>query len=163
MRKIRELKCNAEYHVTARANRKEFIFESKEMKDLFLSVLKDAKKKYKFLIKNFCIMGNHIHMIIKPLAKENLSKIMQWILSVFAVKYNKLLGITGHVWYDRFRSKIIDDIRQLIATYRYIAENPVRAGIVDNPIHYEYNGITHAKKNKFDVMEPPSGVLSDQF
>ena len=108
-------------------------------------------------------MGNHIHMIIKPMMKENLSKIMQWILSVFAVKYNKLLGITGHVWYDRFRSKIIDDIRQLIATYRYIAENPVRAGIVDNPIHYEYNGITHVKKKKFDVMEPPSGVLSEQY
>jgi len=163
MRKPRQLRSDAEYHVVARANRKEFIFESKEMKDLFLSVLKEAKKKYKFLIKNFCIMGNHIHMIIKPFNKDSLSKIMQWILSVFAIKYNKLLGITGHVWYDRFRSKIIDDIRQLIATYRYIAENPVRAGIVDNPIHYEYNGITYAKKGKTGIMEPPTGVFAEQY
>jgi len=163
MRKNRILRNNASYHVIARANRKEFIMESKENKDLFLAVLKEAKKRYKFIVKNFCIMGNHVHLIIKPLKKENLSKIMQWILSVFAIRYNKFYNITGHVWYDRFCSKIIEDIRQLITTFRYIAENPVRAGIVNKPDEYKYNGITFIKNKLFDILEPPDSFLKNQY
>ncbi|MEJ2627197.1 MAG: transposase, partial [bacterium] len=58
-RKRRKLLQNAKYHVMARANRREMILEAPEMKEMFLEVVKRARKKYKFNIHNFCILGNH--------------------------------------------------------------------------------------------------------
>ena len=94
MRKPRILQEDATYHITAKINRGEHLFESDETKSLFIDVVKRAKMKYKFSIKNFVIMDNHIHFLIEP--KDNLSRIMQWILSVFAVYYNKMYKLTGH-------------------------------------------------------------------
>lgn len=131
MRKPRELKEGASYHVISRANRKEMILNSDEVKEMFLEVIRRAQKKYKFLIKNFCIMGNHYHLIIKPLGKESLSKIMQWILSTFALKFNRMFGLTGHVWNDRFTSKILYSYMQYLTTFVYIANNPVRASLAE--------------------------------
>ena len=55
------------------------------MKDLFLETVARAKRKYDFRIDNFCVMGNHFHMIVQPLNGVSLSAIMQWIMSVFAM------------------------------------------------------------------------------
>src|SRR5512145_89083 len=107
MRRPRELQADARYHVTARANRKEMILDTSAMKELFLSVVKRAKEKYDFRLENFCIMGNHVHFLIQPGRGESLSAIMRWILSVFAMAYNKIRCMTGHVWGCRFFSRII--------------------------------------------------------
>ncbi|MDR0597087.1 MAG: transposase, partial [Treponema sp.] len=60
MRRNRKLKPGAVYHVTARANRKEMILHCHAMKVLFLHTIKRAKKKFRFQVHNFCVMGNHI-------------------------------------------------------------------------------------------------------
>lgn len=176
MRKPRKLKPNAKYHVTARANRGEMILHSSAVKELFLSVLHRARKKYRFVLFNFCIMSNHIHLMIQPLLQrtktvssceqkmanhgskeseeENLSRIMQWIFSVFAKQYNKLTGLTGHVWYDRFHSTILENYFDYLNTYIYIMWNPVRAKIVRKPTDYAYNGITFMLKGMVDLFMP---------
>ena len=160
MRKRRHLVAGAEYHVVARANRKEFILETQQMKQLMLSVLDEAKKKFRFEMKNFCIMSNHIHLLIKPIGKENLSNIMQWVLSVFAIRFNKAFGIHGHVWYDRFKSVVILTFRRLLDAFNYIAENPVQAGLVKLPHMYRYGGLWHIRAQSFDLVDPPSLALS---
>ncbi len=71
-------------------------------------------------------MDNHIHFILKPLKNESLSSIMQWVLGVFAQKYNRTFDQHGHVWYDRFKSKIIKDFRQYLHTFIYISNNRSR-------------------------------------
>ena len=96
------LRDGARYHVIARANRKEMILDSGVMKGLFLETVARAKQKYKFRVENFCIMGNHFHMIVQPLHGESLSAIMRWIMSVFAMKWNRIHHVTGHVWGNRF-------------------------------------------------------------
>jgi putative transposase len=160
LRKPRFLKNGATYHVIARINRMEFILEDNEIRDLFLNVLKESKKKYKFQIINFCVMYNHIHLIIKPAEEMNLSKIMQWVLSVFAIRFNKIFKYLGHVWMDRFKSKIINDIRQLFDTFRYIANNPVKANLVKKAEDYKHNGVRFIKMKNFDIIEPPSPFLN---
>ena len=160
MRKKRELAANAYYHVVSRANRKEMIFNSSQIKEMFLEVIRRAKIKYSFSITNFCIMGNHFHMIIQPQKDQNLSRIMQWILSVFARKFNQKFNYSGHVWYDRFRSKVIKSFHQYLGTFLYIARNPVRAKIIKNPTDYDYNGITFLQRGGLDILErPPNNFL----
>jgi len=163
MRKARNIVKNAQYHVGARANRKELILETRKMKELFYKIIIRAKKRYRFDILNFCIMGNHFHIIIRPGEHEQLSRIMQWILSVFAIHYNKRIRENGHVWYDRFWSKPLDDIRQFVAVFGYIAKNPVKAGIVDNKDQYEFSGIRHFQKRDYSVLAPPSLLLQLLF
>ncbi|MBU0581005.1 MAG: transposase [Candidatus Margulisbacteria bacterium] len=148
MRKPRIKQNGATYHVTARINRQELIFQYLEFKELFIVVMKEAKNKFSFCFRNFCIMGNHVHLDIEPLAGTDLSKLMQWTLSVFAKRYNIVFGYKGHVWYDRFKSRIIKTVRQYINTFFYIANNPIRAGLVNHPYDFAYNGLTFHKNNK---------------
>jgi putative transposase len=155
MRKPRLLKEGAKYHVMARAQRHEMILESNVLKAMFLEVVRRAKKKYRLQLYNFCIMGTHIHFIIKPAEKESLSRIMQWILSVFAIKYNKMHDYIGHVWYDRFRSVLIDDIMQFLRVFVYVMENPVKAELVKDPLDYRYSGVSFYAEGVMDLFEPP--------
>lgn len=161
MRKPRMKSKNAIYHVCARANRQEMILENKQFKHLFLEIIKRSKKKFNFKLRNFAIMGNHIHLDIQPAKNEDLSKIMQWILSVFAIRFNKIFNYKGHVWYDRFKSKIINSINQYINTFIYISNNPVRANLVNNPLSFEYSA-AYFYQNKLykGILEPPSTLIN---
>jgi putative transposase len=159
MRKSRHLQSDANYHVIARTNRREMMLKDSEIKDMFEETLRRAKGKFRFYIRNFCIMGTHVHIMIEPLAGESLSKIMQWILSVFAKKYNKRFKLMGHVWYDRFKSFIIGGFRKFLETFIYIAENPVKAGIVDRFDDFKHSGTTHLKRGLHDIVEPPDRSL----
>lgn len=154
MRKPRQIKPNAIYHVTARANRQEMILSSCIFKELFIDIMKSAKKKYHFRYHNFCIMNNHIHFIIEPLGKTNLSRIMQWILSIFALKYNRLHDYHGHVWYDRFKSRILNNIFEYLNAYIYVINNPVAAGIVKLPTDFHYNGISYISRKSMEIFMP---------
>ncbi|MCD6396012.1 MAG: transposase [Spirochaetaceae bacterium] len=160
MRKKRELKEGASYHVYARINRQEYLLQPVFIKTMFMIILKRAKRKYSFQIGNYCIMDNHIHFILKPLKCESLSVIMQWILGVFAQKYNRTFDLHGHVWYDRFKSKIIIDFRQYLHTFIYISNNPVKTGMAGSPGDYPFSGIYSLQKGISDLMErPPNRVL----
>jgi putative transposase len=163
MRKNRLLQNNAEYHVTARINRGEMAFASKEDKDLFMTVCKHAKKKYKFQIKNFCIMGNHIHLIIKPGENESLSRIMQWILSVFAMRWNRKHHTSGHLWGERFFSRIICGIVDFLRVFIYIDDNPVNASIVNQREEWEYGGLWHHKRGIHTIVDEPDEIIRTFF
>jgi len=153
MRKNRILCEGAIYHVSSKVNREEHIFKQDEFKDLFLKIIKKAKKKYKFSIYNFVVMDNHYHLIIKPLKNENLSRIMQWILSVFSIYYNKINKLKGHTWIGRFFSKIINGFKQFLDTFKYISNNPVKANLVQYAKDYKYSGLYHLLNKIFDIID----------
>ena len=163
MRKNRQLREGAEYHVTARINRGEKIFLIREDRDLFIEVLKRAKKKFNFSLKNFCIMGNHIHLIIKPQPGVSLSKIMQWLLGVYAQLWNKKHGLSGHLWGDRFFSRIILGILDFLKVFLYIDNNPLSAGLVKSPEEWEYGGLWHHKNGLSDIIEPVDPIIIKYF
>ena len=163
MRKPRELQDGARYHVTARANRKEMILDKGVMKELFLSVVKRAKTKYDFRIENFCIMGNHFHFIIQPMHGESLSEIMRWIMSVFAMAFNKIKGYCGHVWGSRFFSRIVAGLRDLVDVFKYIDENPIEACQVEDRRQWRYGGLGHNRSGYRDVVEELPGWLGLLF
>ena len=163
MRKPRLTQQGATYHVTARTNRGEFIFDSDEVKELFCSIVDEAKENYNFKVTNYSVMSNHIHMLVEPLHGTRLSPMMQWILSVFAIRFNKTMGYKGHVWYDRFKSKIVRTFLQWINTFNYISNNPVKAGMCENPRHYVYSGIHELKKKRYRLLDQPDDWLIQLF
>jgi putative transposase len=153
------LREGARYHVTARADHRDFILESSSVKELFLSVLRRARRKYDFRIENFCIMGNHVHLIILPGKGESLSAIMRWILSVFAMAYNRSMHITGHVWGSRFFSRIIPGFREFVEVFSYIDVNPQAAGLIEDRRQWRYGGLWHRRRGARGILdEPPPGI-----
>lgn len=161
MRKPRILQDGATYHVTARINRQETVLNPDVVKELFLRTVERAKDKYSFGISNFCILGNHFHFLIKPGPGASLSRIMQWIMSVFAMAYNREKGITGHVWGSRFFSRIIKGLRDYLEVFGYIDANPVFAGLVSAAWRWEYGGLAHNRKGWSHILElAPEWVLT---
>ena len=159
MRHCRIQKDGARYHISARINNKEMVLESEQVKHLFEDVLVRAKAKFSFQLENFVIMGNHYHLILKPGKNENLSRIMQWIMSVFAMTYNRLFNHSGHVWERRFFSRILDSLQEYVKVCEYIDCNPVKAGLVGSPQEWNFGGLYHHRMGlKYLVSEIPEFV-----
>ena len=166
MRKPRVLACDGKagkYHITAKANLAEFILEPDSIKEMFLDILKEAKiqKKYRFSVINFCIMDNHVHLILRIEVGESLSRLMQWVLSVFALRFNHMMKRKGHVWYDRFKSKLIETKHYMKDAFKYVTDNPVRADIVARAEDYKYSGLWYILKGDFSLIEKPPRYLME--
>lgn len=162
MRKLRQLRVGAQYHVTARINRSEMILLPEEEKKLMLTVIERAKKRYRFQVINFCIMNNHLHLLIKPDDSESLSRIMQWILSVFAMTWNRKHNLRGHVWGERFYSRIIEGTVDFLRVFIYIDDNPVNAQLVDFSWEWKFGGLWHHKHGIKTITDKPD-VLVMQY
>jgi REP element-mobilizing transposase RayT len=155
MNRHRKLKPYASYHVSDKINRDEIIFTN-AIADLYLNTIERCKKKYSFQIENFTIMGNHVHFMLIPGKNSPLPKIMQWIKSVFAKAYNKLTGQSGHVWKERYFSRIIETAEQFIATFEYIVNNPLKANLVQYAKNFRQSGLYHyLHKKKNIITEEP--------
>ena len=126
--------------------------DTDEVKDLFLDVVKRAKKKYAFRIENFCVMGNHFHFIIHPQYEANLSAIMRWILSVFAMTWNRINALTGHVWGERFFSRVIENLLDFIRVFKYIDANPVSAMQVSDTRLWRHSGLFHSRTGQRSIL-----------
>lgn len=125
------------YHVIGRGNNREYVFEKDEDKKVYLETLLRYKEKYNFKLYAYCIMDNHVHLLIE-VDKIPLSKIMQGIQQVFTMKYNKKYNRTGHVFEQRYKAILLDKDEYLFNLVRYIHQNPMRAGI-DKRLNYEWS------------------------
>lgn len=160
MRHRRILQDGACYHVTAQVNKKDMILDICSTKELFIEVLKRAKAKYKFRVENFTVMGNHYHLMIQPKNGISLSAIMRWIMSVFAMAYNRRTNSCGHVWNGRFFSRIVENLDQFLKIFGYIDENPVMAQLVENKTDWRFGGIWHHRRGLHSIVdESPEFIL----
>jgi putative transposase len=124
------------YFVSSKINRGAKDLDRAEFKALFLDFVGIAKKKFRFKLWNFCIMGDSIYFLIKPEGEASLSEIMQWIKCNFAKKWNRLHNTSGHLWGDRFYSRIIED-KDLRDTSAFIDNIPTTA------LERLFSGLSH--------------------
>jgi putative transposase len=160
MRSLRTLQDGATYHVTSKIDHDDLSLLEPRFKTLFLSFVAKAKRKFHFHLWDFCIMGNHIHFLIKPGNAGNLSKIMQWIKCNFAKAWNKEHGRKGHVWGERFYSRIIKGIADFLRAREYIADNPVKAGLVERAAEWVFGSLYHRLHRITSLLDD---VVSDTF
>jgi len=155
MRKPRLLQDGARYHVGSRGHQKRHLFQTVREKQLFLSVLARAKVRFGFRLENLCILSNHFHAIIRPRLGTSLSRILQWILSVFAQAWNRLHDLQDRVWGPRFFSRVLEGIRAFIAVFRYIDLNPVKARLVNAPEDWPFGGPAFREGRRGLVLDSP--------
>jgi putative transposase len=84
-------------------------------------------------------MTNHVHLLVTPTLADGISRMMQTVGSRYVRYFNARHDRIGALWQGRFRATLIDSERYLFTCYRYIEENPVRAGIVADPMEYRWS------------------------
>lgn len=126
------------YHVMMRGNERKNLFLDKEDRQRFLETLFAKKKEAGFSLFAFCLMDNHVHLVIQE-GQESLATTMKRINASYAYYFNQKYNRVGHLFQDRFKSENIEDERYLMAVTRYIHNNPVKAGIVEKAEDYKWS------------------------
>ena len=116
------------YHIILRGNDKIDIFYDNQDRKMFFKVMKITKEKFKYNIYSYCLMNNHIHMVIK-IKDEFLSKALQSLEIRYSAYFNKKTNRTGHLFQNRFFSKKIEDLNYFLTVCKYIHRNPEKANI----------------------------------
>lgn len=144
------------YHVMLRGVNRMNIFYYKEDKLKFLDTLIRMKSNGEYILYGYCIMNNHVHLLIKE-EEEPLSKTMKRIGVSYSLYYNKKYERVGHLFQNRFRSECIETDGRLLACLRYIHNNPVEAHMVKDPSAYpwsSYNIYINKMENKYNIISP---------
>ena len=134
------------YHVMIRGvNKRQIFFDSADNRK-FLKLLEDSKKKWDYKIFAYCLMYNHVHLLLLD-SNRNISKIMQSIEVAYAGYFNKKYNNSGHVFQNRYNSKNVEGIIYFKKLVRYIHQNPEKAHIC---LTEEYNWSSYSRYLKFD-------------
>lgn len=140
------------------------IFEDREDYEKFLSVLKDVKLISGFKLYAYCLMGNHIHLLIKE-EQEGLDQIFRRIGSRFVYWYNAKYDREGHLFQDRYKAEPVDSEEYLFTVLRYIHQNPVKAGLCKTVDEYEYNSYSEfiTGQNIVDIGDILALISKESF
>ena len=126
------------YHVMLRGINCQQIFEDEEDNRVFLDILRKYKEICAYKIFAYCLMGNHIHLLIRE-GSESLEQTFKRIGAKFVYWYNVKYQRTGHLFQDRFKSEAVENERYLCTVIRYIHQNPIKAGICKRVEDYPYS------------------------
>src|SRR5689334_7567220 len=102
-RSARGLIGDSYYHVINRGNASQQIFHDEGDYEELLSLFEDALKKYSVRLFAYCIMPNHFHLLVKPDTAEDLSRLMQWLMTSHVRRYHQSYRTRGHLWQGRFK------------------------------------------------------------
>ncbi len=118
------------HHVTQRGNRRERVFFSDDDYALYRGLLAGQCRKQGVACWAYCLMPNHVHLVLVPDRKESLGRALGETHRRYSTAINARLGVTGHLFQARFGSAAMDE-EHLMAAARYVALNPVRARLVE--------------------------------
>lgn len=126
------------HHVFARGDNKGSIFADDTDCETFLDLLATTATRFDVHCVAYCLLGNHYHLLLVPHAHP-LSPMMQQLNSTYCQRFNRRHGRVGHVLQGRFGCRIVDDGGYARAVLRYIALNPVSAGLVAAPDEWQWS------------------------
>jgi len=158
-RKLRVQLPGLTYHVTSRCIEWRGMLQEDYFKAIFAEILRKAKEKYHFKLIAYCIMDNHIHLVIHTVEDgAPISRIVQYIKARFAEMYNKITGRTGPFWNERYKDSIVqfarNGVHYLLWLLWYLAYNPVRKRMCVSPLKHKYSSIQAYLEENADVGVP---------
>jgi putative transposase len=146
------------YHLTNRGVKRMAIFHDDQDRLDFFRLLNVTRERYPFILHAYCLMSNHYHLLLQPL-KHSLSRIMQYVNSRYARRFNRRQGHSGHAFQSRFHSLPVQTDAYLTTVSRYIHLNPYRAGMVDKAEHHRWSNYHALITGQSDPWCDPSFVL----
>ena len=153
-RPLRPIADGLIYHVINRGNNRQPVFHGEGDYLAFLKALADLKERKPFDLYGYCLMSNHIHLLLRP-RRGTISRIVQSLLVSHTQRYHRFHHSGGHVWQGRFKSPVIQDDDHLLAVLRYIEANPLRARMVENAGEYRWSSFgSHGDGRADELLSP---------
>lgn len=128
------------HHVTQRGNRRAQVFFEDRDYRLFRNLLAEAVRKSGSEVWAYCLMPNHIHLILVPASPDGLRQSLAHPHRAYALAINTRFGWSGHLWQNRFASVAMEE-PHLATALRYVSLNPVRAGLVARPEDWPWSSV----------------------
>src|SRR5919108_4755350 len=123
-------------HLIQRGNNRATCFLSDADYLVYLAYLRQLSEKYECAVHAYCLMTNHVHLLVTPRAAGGCTALMRDLRQRYVQYFNRRHERTGALWEGRFRSCLVESALFVLGCYRYIELNPVRAGIVHHPSGY---------------------------
>jgi putative transposase len=141
------------YHVIARRNRREKIFRTKKDYQLYLNFLSEYKDRYGFSLYAYTLMSNHVHLLLE-VGEVPLSRIMQNLQFRYTRNFNIKYKNYGHHFQGRYKAILCEKDSYLLELSAYIHLNAVRAGLVKDPINYQWCSYrSYLREEKDNLVE----------
>ncbi len=136
-RQPREKSSTGIYHIMLRGIDKRDLFLDDEDRKKFKDILVKALSEDRFDLYGYCLMGNHVHLLLKAI--EDLGTTMKRITVSYVWWHNDKHERTGHLFQNRYLSEPVEEETYLLTVLRYIHQNPLKAGIVRNVKDYHWS------------------------
>ena len=135
-RQLRLVLPGVALHVIQRGNNRQPCFRRDGDYLLYLLHLRELAVKHCCAVHAYCLMPNHVHLLMTPSAEDALAALMRNLGQRYVQYFNRAYGRSGTLWEGRYRSCIAESARYVLACYRYTELNPVRAGLAVAPENY---------------------------
>lgn len=151
------------HHVTQRGSRRQQTFFSEYDYRMYVDLLSKAREGADIEVWAYCLMPNHIHMVVVPKRRDSLAEFFGQAHCTYARVINAREGWQGHLWQERFHSYVMDE-RHLLAAVRYTELNPVRAGLCESPVEWPWSSHRahlSGEDDKLVIVSPMLSRISD--
>ena len=138
-RKPRMYLADIPAHVVQRGNNRDACFYSDDDYLFYIEVLGQGLRRYKVKLHAYCLMTNHVHLLMTPVDETGISRVMQHVGRMYVQYINKTYKRSGTLWEGRHKASLVDADNYLLKCYRYIELNPVVAGMVRKPEQYRWS------------------------
>lgn len=142
-------------HVIQRGHNRNACFRGESDYLVYLAHLRQLTAKHKCWLHAYCLMTNHVHLLVTPGAVDACTALIRDLGRRYVQYFNRRYARTGTLWEGRFRSSIAESAQYVLACYRYIELNPVRAGMVDHAMSYSWSSYAANTGIRADPMIRP--------
>ena len=136
------------WHIIQRGNNRSACFYAEEDYLLYLEYLKELSEKFGCDVHAYVLMTNHVHILLTPEKEDSVKLLMKNLGQRYVQYINRTYRRSGTLWEGRFRSCLAQSEDYVLACYRYIELNPVRAGMVNHPRDYKWSSYRINAENK---------------
>ncbi len=137
-RHLRSVFPNLPHHVTQRGNHRDAVFFGAGDHETYLLLLRDYATRYGVEVVAYCLMTNHVHLVVVPPSAEALFRTLKAVHGLYAQRINRMRELKGHLWQGRYFSSALDTDYYRNAV-RYVELNPLRAGLVERAEDYRWS------------------------
>ncbi|MFH2135588.1 MAG: transposase [Pseudomonadota bacterium] len=143
------------WHIIQRGNNRSACFYADEDYQFYLHYLEEFANKFGCDIHAYALMTNHVHLLLTPARSDSAAQLMKHLGQRYVQYINRTYRRSGTLWEGRFRSCLTQTEEYMLACYRYIELNPVRAGMVVRPQDYRRTSYHSNALGKVDPLIKP--------
>jgi len=163
-RQPRLLLSKSFYHIMTRGNNRNVVFKTDNDYFYYLKLLQRFKSELDFDLYHYCLMPNHVHMLIQTKKSKDFSLFMKKINLAYFHHFHRKYGWIGHFWQDRFKSQPVGKDEYFIQCGKYIELNPVRKGLVKKPENWHFSSYNfYTNTNNTNTNNTKDSLLTKDF